>query len=152
MNGMNGADPRLFYVVDASVVAKWHVPPEWDTDVALQLRDQLVAGALRLAAPEHMMVEVIRVLQLGVRDRHYGLDDGLELMHAFLALPVTYFANEDLFEAAFRLSTEYQMALYDSLYLALARLLDIPFITADRRFYNLSQNRAVAHVEWLGSI
>ena len=149
---MNGIEPQLFYVVDASVVAKWHIPPESDTDVALQLRDQMVAGTLRLAAPEHMMVEVIRVLQLGVRDRYYGLHEGLELMHAFLALPITYFANDELFGAAFRLSTEYQMALYDSLYLALARLLDIPFITADRRFYNLSQSRAVAKVEWLGSI
>ena len=59
------------------------------------------------------------MLQLGVRDP--ALTDctkGLELMHAFLALPIAYFTNDELFEAAFRLSTEYQMALYDSLYLA----------------------------------
>ena len=146
---MSPGEPPGHYIVDASVVAKWQSGAEADRDVALQLREQFLTGTLRLSAPEYMMVEVIRVLQLGVRDRRYTATEGLGLLRGLLRLPILYIANQHLFEPAFLLSSDYQMAFYDALYLAASRLLDVPLITADRRFYNLSQNRGLSDVRWL---
>jgi len=107
-----------------------------------------LAARLRLFAPEHLKVEVIRALQLGVRDHRYSPSGGLEVTGYFLALPILYVANDRLFVEAFRIATRVQMALYDALYLALADTLDAPLVTADRRAHNLARQRGIARVVW----
>src|SRR5688500_7047166 len=97
------APPVTHAVPDASLVVKWHTPDESGWDHALTFYQSLAAGAIHFTAPEHLKVEVIRLLQLGVRDKRYSLDEGLRRMAAFLALPIAYAANDLLFEAAFRL-------------------------------------------------
>jgi len=107
-----------------------------------------VAGGLRLTAPEHLKVEVVRILQMGVRDKPYTVDEGIARVEAFEALPIAYVPNELLFHGAFRIASRVQMALYDALYLALADALDAAFVTADRRLYNLAQQRGIARIAW----
>jgi predicted nucleic acid-binding protein len=95
-----------------------------------------------------LKVEVVRVLQMGVRDKRYSADEGIERVQAFRGLPITYVANDLLLEGAFRLASRFQMALYDALYVALADAVDAPFLTADRRLFNLSRQRGIARVSW----
>jgi predicted nucleic acid-binding protein len=139
-------------VLDASLVAKWYAPHEPGWEHAQVFRRTLESGQLHVAAPEYLKVEVVRVLQLGVRDKRYSVEVGLERVDAFLTLPLTYLADDLLFEGAFRLASSYQMALYDGLYLTLARVLEAPFITADRRFFNLAQQRGIRQVIWFEDV
>ncbi|MGH2354025.1 MAG: hypothetical protein ACRDJN_20665, partial [Chloroflexota bacterium] len=76
-----------------------------------RFREALMAGTLRLSAPEHMKVEMIRLLKLGVRGKRYTLDEGIALARAFEQLPITHVTNDSLFEDAFRLASRYMMAL-----------------------------------------
>lgn len=135
-------------VPDASLVARWHTPHEPGWEHASRFADALAAGTIRFAAPEHLKVEVVRVLQLGVRDKRYSLTEGLDRVRAFQSLPLRYVANDLLFADAFRLASALQMALYDTLYVALAAALDVPFVTADRRTANLARQRGLATVAW----
>jgi predicted nucleic acid-binding protein len=80
-------------VPDASLVAKWHTPTETGWEHAQNFLAAFAAGALRLTAPEHLKVEVIRTL-----------------------------------------------------YVALAEALEIPFVTADRRLFNLAKQRGLTTV------
>jgi predicted nucleic acid-binding protein len=93
-------------------------------------------------------MEVIRVLQLGVRLGRFSTDEGLELIAAFLALLIVYVANDLLFRDAFQLASTFKMAFYDALYVALARTLEIRLITADRRLFNLANQRGLNAVAW----
>ena len=139
---------RIEIVPDASLVLRWHARDAEGWDSAEAFRRAFVAGTLDFTAPEHLKVEVIRVLQLGVRDRRYTAVDGIEYVEAFLAMPIEYVPNDMLFRDAFRLATDYQMALYDALYVALAEALAVPFVTADRRLANLGRQRGIATISW----
>jgi predicted nucleic acid-binding protein len=150
---MAGEPPLLTHAgPDASLVVKWHTPDESGWEHALVFYQSLEAGAVHVAAPEHLKVEAIRLLQLGVRDKRYSPDEGLRRTAAFLNLPITYTANDLLFEEAFRLASHYMIALYDSLYLALAQALEVPLVTADRRFANLARQRQIAEVAWFEDV
>ena len=135
-------------VPDASVVAKWFLPHEQGSAHAHTILAAAETANLRFAAPDQMRTEVVRVLQLAVRERLYSADEGLARVHAFIDLPVTYLPNELLLEEAFALSCEYRIAFYDSLYLALAQLIDVPFVTADLRFMNLARQRSLPLTVW----
>jgi predicted nucleic acid-binding protein len=139
-------------VPDASLVVKWHAPHEEGWEHALTFRESLRAYALHLSAPEHLKAEAVRILQLGVRDKRYSLDEGLVRLGAFLELPIVYVSNDLLFADAFRLASQYYASLYDALYLALAEHIDVPLITADRRFFNLAQQRRIARVRWFEDV
>lgn len=140
---------RVTHIVpDASLVAKWHTPEEAGWEHATSYIRALGAGSLRLTAPEHLKVETIRVLQLGVRDRRYAAAEGWLRIEALLALPVRYVRNDLLFAGAFRLASDLQMALDDALYVALADVLGVPFVTADRRLHHLAQQRSLGTVAW----
>ena len=135
-------------VPDASFVAKWHNPAEVGSDHARRFLDAFAAGRLELTAPDQLKTELARVLQLGVRDKRYPLSDGIDRLRGFLALGITFIPNDAVYEDAFRLATHYYVAFYDALYLAVAEQLDLPFITADRRFFTLAQQRRIARVLW----
>jgi len=50
--------------------------------------------------------------------------------------------------AAYPLVHQYDCALYDALYLALAQQLALPFVTADRRLYE--RIRHLSYAVWIG--
>ena len=64
-------------VLDASLVAKWYSVHEAGWQHAQLFRTALETGALHAAAAEQLKTEVIRVLQLGVRDRRHTIDEGI---------------------------------------------------------------------------
>jgi predicted nucleic acid-binding protein len=145
---VNRPSPLRHAVPDASLVAKWYATNEPGTPHAQLFLDAVAAGTLRFIAPEHFKTEVVRVLQLGVRDKKYSVEDGWERVEDLLALPMTYVSNDRLLEEAFRLASHYLVSLYDALYLALAHTLELSFITADARFYRLAQQRHLEVVAW----
>src|SRR6266540_3868363 len=103
-------------VPDASLVAKWYAVHEQGWEAARSFFVALREQRIEFAAPEHLKTEVVRTLQLGVRDGRYDTDEGLARVRAFLTLGMTYMPNDLLFSDAFRLASAYQMALYDGLY------------------------------------
>jgi predicted nucleic acid-binding protein len=124
-------------VVDASVAAKWYLRDETDVEQADLLLTRFTTGELVLAAPEQIRYEIpatIGVATLGARPR-MSKDDGRVAIESFLALGIHTFGSDDLILSAFSLVHQHGVAFYDGLYLALATILEIPFITADNRLY-----------------
>jgi predicted nucleic acid-binding protein len=83
-------------VPDASLVVKWYTPDESGSKHAGRFQAAVERSDLHLAAREHLKVEVVRLLQLGVRDKRIALGDGLGLVEAFLDLPITHTSNDRL--------------------------------------------------------
>jgi predicted nucleic acid-binding protein len=124
-------------VVDASVAAKWYLRDETDVEQADLLLTRFSLGELVLVAPEQIRYEIpatISVATVGTRPR-MSRDDGRAAIESFLALGVHTFGTDDLILSAFALVHQHAIAFYDALYLALATILEIPFITADNRLY-----------------
>ncbi len=144
----HGSSSPALLVPDASLVIKWYLPSEAGAEAAQLFLTAFQRAAIEFCAPEHLKAEVARALLLGVRERRFTQDEGLDMVRAFLDLPLTYMPNDLLIEDAFRLASVYQMALYDALYVALAQALEVPFLTADRRLFNLAQQRGIPEVVW----
>ena len=125
------------FVVDASVATKWHLPDEDDVAIANLLLIRFAAGELALVAPNVIRLEVASAIiaaTLGQPPR-LSVAAGEKAIASFLATALDTRPEKELISTAFTLVQQYGCAFYDAIYLALAQVLDIPFITADRRFY-----------------
>ena len=116
---------------DASVLLKWVLPgdDEQDTDVALELRDQAVAGTLDLVVPQLWIYELGNTLA-----RRFP-DDADEL----LASLADFGLAEARLDAKWRmravsLAVTYGVAFYDAAYHAVALNRGGVFVTADERY------------------
>lgn len=116
-------------VVDASVVLQWlvaHPAGPWRT-----LFEAHRAGTEPLAAPELIHYEVANVL---VRKLGLPVDDALDAWERLLALEIeTYTLAAEQYRESLRLAHNEKLTVYDASYLALARELRTPLVTADRK-------------------
>ena len=140
------------YVLDASVAAKWYLPPRGETLVeeALRLLDQFTAGRVRLAVPDLFWPEMGNILWKAVRNGRISLQSADEALQSMSELRVPTFPSHPLLRDAFTIATRLQCTVYDGTYVALAVASDRPLVTADERL----ANALAAHfpVRWLGSV
>lgn len=122
------------YVIDASVILKWFIPEE-HSEPALRLKHT----DARLHAPGFLILEIGNVLAKKRRRDEISHAEAEDIWWAFRLAPIHRHADDTLVLAAFDLAHLTKQSLYDSLYLALAMKLDLPFLTADRKFYQALQ-------------
>lgn len=120
-------------VLDASVAAKAYLE-EAGSDAAIAV----LAGTVRLHAPELIRVEVAAALCRRVRRGELAAEEALVRCEHWLGRLagglVGLTPDRDLISAAAALAVELKHPLQDCLYLAEARRLDAPLLTADRAF------------------
>lgn len=135
-------------VIDASVAALWYFP-----EALTPHADALLAGSCELLAPDTLHQEmaglVLRRVRLG------EIDD--EAARAVLAelrqVPFEWTPVSSLVPVALDLALRADLALSDSVYLALALKSGCPHVTADRPLFDAA--RAAGHTRnilWLGDL
>ncbi len=126
-------------VLDASIAVAWHLRDEEHSNRAHQLLDSLIAGELRLVAPQHIHYEVSNAITVAAQRREPRLsrEEARLGLVEFLKLDIPTVSDDALLSTAQSVAFQYGCAFYDGLYLALAERLDIPLITADRKLYLL---------------
>ena len=139
-------------VLDASVALKWYVP-EVHSALALQVLESHQAGELSLHVPDLFLAEAGNILWKKVRRGELSERDMEEISRSLLSVPKTVYSTELLLPAALKLAHALDATVYDSLYLALAGLLDCPLITADQKLWRaVSQSRWARHIRWIAEI
>lgn len=123
-------------IVDASVGIKLLLP-----EAGTELVEQIFAGLsdeppLRLYVPELFYIECANILWKYVRRFEYPIEDARGHLSDLRQLDLDVIPTEDLLLMAFDLALEYEITAYDACYVALAGLLELPLITADRRLAN----------------
>ncbi len=129
--GGAGATAAVIVTPDASVLLKWVLPgdDEQDTDAALALRDEAVAGTLDLVVPQLWIYEVGNTLA-----RRFP-DDAGELLASLADFGLTEARLDSSWRTrAVSLSVTYGVAFYDAAYHAVALGLGGVFVTADERY------------------
>ena len=118
-------------VIDASVAVKWLIEEE-GSDAARRL----AASGEDLHAPRLMASEVANALWRKARLGEIDHDSARASIAAIPEMPVLWNADETLSVDALRFALMLDRAVYDCVYLALARRIDGRLVTADARFAN----------------
>lgn len=120
--------PRI--VVDSSVAFKW-IDSEREAHVgeARALLDDHLDGSLILAAPSHMLLEVLNAARM----RRASESLLMRLTHSLLDLRLEWHDVTGLAPKAAVLAARHGITLYDAAFAALSVHLGVELITADRR-------------------
>ncbi|HXU47216.1 MAG TPA: type II toxin-antitoxin system VapC family toxin [Thermoanaerobaculia bacterium] len=77
----------------------------------------------------------------------------LEILTLLEEAPIEWCDEASLLKGVFRLATELDRTVYDSVYLALAVRRECSLVTADRRFYNaISASRLARSIVWVENV
>jgi len=139
-------------VPDASVAAKWFLPPAGEPLAveAMRLLTGYAEGRFRFAVPDLFWTECGNILWKAVRQGRWPRRAAEKAIVALKnhSFPTT--SSLDLLEEAFSIAATFDRTLYDSLYVALAVRLKADLVTADERL----ANALAAHlpVKWLGAV
>jgi predicted nucleic acid-binding protein len=139
-------------ILDASVAAKWLLPPAGEALVpeAAQLLQDYGDGRLSIVVPDLFWLEVGNLLRTSVRRGRISLSSADEALREIEQRDFPTFPSRPLLKHAFAIATAFDRTVYDSVYVALAITSRFPLITADERLANALAARAP--VRWLGSL
>jgi predicted nucleic acid-binding protein len=140
-------------VVDASVAIKRVLAEEF-TEQSRALFSSSLKERRPVLAPPHLRSEVTNAFyqrwRTTVAARRITEAEAERALAAFLRLPITLLAPEDLYTSAFAFAKTHRLpSIYDSLYVVLAQLTNTKLWTADRRLYNAVSAMA-PWVAWIG--
>ncbi len=117
------------FIVDTSIVMK-HLMNEDFTANADRMFEQL-GDDISLYIPEFCLVECTNSLWKRVRFDSMPENEALILLEDLLNLPFAILPVEESLPRALQIGVAHKLAIYDSIYIALAEKYGYPLITAD---------------------
>lgn len=138
-------------VLDASVAAKWILPPgsEPFAEQALWLLRQYETGELRFVVPDSFWAEIGNVLWKVVQQGRLPAANAYRAVAELRNQKLPTVPASLLLEEALAIAIAFRRSVYDSLYVALALQSKAHLVTADERLANALAARFP--VKWLGS-
>lgn len=119
-------------VLDSSVIIKWfRKEGEENREKALKIRDKFLAGELKIVVPDLFYYEITNVLKTKSRASLSSIARVIELL--FIYPLITVHPSTEFLQEANRIAFQFKLTVYDALYLAVAKHLDCPLITADQK-------------------
>ena len=134
-------------ILDSSVVVKWFSEEEY-TEKALAIRERIRMGEERVVVPDLLLYELANALKYNPSFDANDVSDALTSifdMDLEIVTPIPEIIN-----LAVALAFEYNITVYDAFYIALAKDLELTFITADRRL--CERVRGLDYVEYIGEM
>lgn len=119
------------YVVDASVVIQRLIRDNYSENVQALFRKLM--GSDELIVPEFCVLECTNVLWKQVRFHQMPQSKAELLVTDLVALPLKIVPASGLMLRGLQIGLAYQLAVYDSIYIALAEQLQLPLISVDIR-------------------
>lgn len=129
------------YIVDASVVVERLIRNTYTPNA--QALFQRALHRDKFFIPEFGFIECVNVLWKSVRFQNMPLTQAQTLIRDLKQLPLQFTEVDDILEPALNIGIKYQLAVYDSIYIALAQKLNKPLITLDQKQSNAAQSEGV---------
>lgn len=119
------------YIVDTSILIQ-HFVEDTNTTLVDRLVNQL-GITVELIVPDICLAECTNVLWKRVRFGGVLASDAELLLVDLLVLPLTILPASKFLPRALQIGLRHSLAIYDSVYIALAESMNYPLITADSR-------------------
>jgi len=139
------------YVLDASVAAKWFLPPAHETLVpeAQRVLRDYADGRLRLMVPDLFWPEFGNILWKATRHGRISQKSAEDAISALEARSIPTSRGLPLLREAYLMAAAFERTVYDCIYVTMAVMSAAPLITADERLANALASRFP--IRWLGS-
>lgn len=122
-------------VVDTSVVFKWSRKEGEEAYIsqALAVLNDHLDGNVEIHAPDLLLYELGNILSF---KEGAASEQAVSILRDTLLVGLNiYPVDLSLAREAFNVVRQYRVTFYDASFLALSRLLDCPFVTADKKLY-----------------
>jgi predicted nucleic acid-binding protein len=139
------------FVLDASVAAKWMLPAQNEPlrAEAYRVLDGYAASEFGLLVPDVFWAECGNILWKAVRQQRLSRADAGLALTGIVRRDFPTFSSTQLLSEALPIALNYDCAVYDCLYVALAVQSETQLITADERLASAMSARLP--VKWLGA-
>ncbi len=128
-------------------VIKWFSEEEY-TDKALQIREIIRSGDERAVLPDLLLYEVANALRYNPQ---FNENDVSEALDSILGMGMDIVTpTSEIINSAINLAFRYNITVYDSFYVALAKELEITLITADKKLHKKVEE--MDFVEFIGKV
>jgi predicted nucleic acid-binding protein len=122
-------------VLDASVILKWYLPDEDQSEEALDLLKRYISDDMEIIAPSLLEYEVINGLMVARKRTRLSDDAILSAIEGFGNLGIRLLSFSGQYARLIYFCNTYSRSAYDASYLSVAESEKIPFITADEVLY-----------------
>jgi predicted nucleic acid-binding protein len=139
-------------VLDASVAAKWVLPPAGQDLVpeAVDLLRRYTQEEVRFVVPDIFWAELGSVFWKAVRQERWTIGEAQSAIRDMAERNFPTVSSKDLLVTAFAIANGFNRSVYDSLHVALAVATRSEMITADEKLANALS--AHLPVKWLGAL
>ena len=127
------------FVLDCSVAAKW-VLSEPGRAAALELFERYASGQVLLIAPDILLAEFASLVAKRNRRKQISAGQAHDAFSLMTKSAPKLFDTRPRLSRALDLSLQYQLSLWDCVYLALALEHDCPVLTADLRLFRAGRS------------
>ncbi|PIS28635.1 hypothetical protein COT42_07425 [Candidatus Saganbacteria bacterium CG08_land_8_20_14_0_20_45_16] len=119
-------------ILDASVILRWFIEEE-QSDKARKIQDDYLVDKLDIAVPDLLLYEVANALRFNKSFEVDEIDQVLTSLSdlGIKVLPINY----ALVGEAARLAYNYELTVYDAIYVELSLKLGAEFVTADQKLF-----------------
>jgi len=140
------------FVLDASVAAKWMLPAKGELlrPEAFRLLDAYGSGEVNLIVPDVFWAECGNIVWKAVRQRRLDRVSAEQAIVSLMRRNIPTIPSLELLQKAVPIAFDFDRAVYDCLYVALAVESKKQLITADERLANALAARFP--VKWLGAL
>jgi predicted nucleic acid-binding protein len=140
------------YVLDASVAAKWYLPPNEETLVpeALYVLREYSEGRVHLMAPDIFWSEIGNILWKAARSNRISTGTAEKAVAELIQQRIVTLSSYPLLADAFAIAVQHNRTVYDAMYVALAVASGAVMLTADERLAN--SVASYLPILWLGAL
>lgn len=138
-------------VLDASVAVKIYMPEPLSDRAEAILKRADEDPVAHVSVPDFFYAECANVFWKRVRRLGYPATSAKEDVEDLLSMPLVVSPTSELVKDALDIAIENDITAYDACYVALAKQLGVPLVTADERLVRKFARKRVA-VRWLGDV
>jgi len=130
-------DLNKYYVLDSSVVIKWFSNEDY-TETALELRDKFVEGDIEIVVPDLQIYEIANALRYNKQIKKLEVENAVK---SLIEIGIKIISpKSEVMKTAIDMAYDYDLTIYDSYFIALAKDLNFMFVTADEKLYKKIKN------------
>ncbi len=119
-------------VLDASVAVKWfNEENEDDVEIALEIQRQKILNKLEIIVPDLFFLEIINAF---ITRSAFSTEDILIMEEALQKMNLKIiFPGHSVLNESIKVARDFNLTMYDSLYIAIASFYQVPLLTGDKK-------------------